>query len=586
MGWRSMPFKKKAWPPPSEFCIVLFMLNFSKDPAAAEKQMHAVIFYLSTFGFIDGDFDATEEKMVADYLRLLVVHRVETGLKDASAEAKAEAISIYTTRFIEEFQRIKQQIMEYYTEAVTNDESQADFVRNKLKLHCFEIFKSFDDAGQEALLTIVDALLMADGVVHPAEVDFRAELSSLLEAELEVELLESSSASPLEVCSEIPLAAVHDTHPFFAPFEHHYSRLEDRLHQQIEGDQRLLEKTAAMFELQRTEGNGRLAGHRTVAEFGGSNPFLDGHVYVVPTPPGKRFDLTVLGDLHGCYSCLKAALLQSNFFDKVEAYKKDPANNPDPKLILLGDYIDRGRFSLNGVLRAVMTIAAAAPEHVYMLRGNHEYYLEYKGEVFGGVRPAEAINSLKPYVPVEVFRRYTRFFEAMPNMLMLGKMLFVHGGIPKDAHLKTHYQDLSSLNDKDLRFQMMWSDPSTADIIPSALQAEAVRFSFGRLQAAAFLQRIGCRALIRGHEKVNEGFVKTYHDDKLTLLTLFSAGGAYNQDLPEDSGYRSVSPAALTMNVNGDDVTVTPWKIDYESYNSPQRNSFFLNAGLDDLPGI
>ncbi len=538
--------------------------------------MHAVIFYLSTFGYIDGDFDESEEQLVADYIRMLVAHRVETGMPGASLAAQEQATRGYTDRFLGEFKRIKQQITDYYTEAVTEDEDQADFVRNKLKLRCFEIFDSFDEAGREELLAIVDAMLMADGVAHPAEVEFRAELAGLFKENLNVELLEETVPSLISVHPEAQPSAVHELHPFFNPFEHHYSCQQERLYQQLEADQQLLDKTLAMFERQRKAGYGRLAGHQTVDEFAEEEPFLDGHVYVVPTPEDKQFDLTVLGDLHGCYSCLKAALLQSNFFDKVEAFRRDPANHPDPKLILLGDYIDRGRFSLNGVLRTVMSIATTAPNHVFMLRGNHEYYLEYKGQIFGGVRPAEAINTLKPYVPVEVFRRYARFFEAMPNMLLLGKTLFVHGGIPKEADIKERYTDLSSLNDPDMRFQMMWSDPSVADVIPPSLQTEAARFSFGRLQAAAFLQRIGCRALIRGHEKIDKGFDRTYDDDQVTLYTLFSAGGATNRDLPEDSGYRSVSPAALTMTVQGNDVQVTPWKIDYEAYNAPHRNSFFM----------
>ena len=44
------------------------MLNFSNDPKIAEKQMNAVIFYLTTFGFIDGDFDDAEQKVVKAYI--------------------------------------------------------------------------------------------------------------------------------------------------------------------------------------------------------------------------------------------------------------------------------------------------------------------------------------------------------------------------------------------------------------------------------------------------------------------------------------------------------------------------------------
>ena len=41
------------------------MMDFSKDPREAEKQIQAIIYYLVTFGYIDGDFDPEEHKRVA-----------------------------------------------------------------------------------------------------------------------------------------------------------------------------------------------------------------------------------------------------------------------------------------------------------------------------------------------------------------------------------------------------------------------------------------------------------------------------------------------------------------------------------------
>jgi hypothetical protein len=68
----------------------------------------------------------------------------------------------------------------------------------------------------------------------------------------------------------------------------------------------------------------------------------------------------------------------------------------------------------------------------------------------------------------------------MPNMLLFGGLLFVHGGIPRDSTLAERWADLATLNDPDVRFQMMWSDTSTADAIPRQLQEESARFPFGR----------------------------------------------------------------------------------------------------------
>ncbi len=555
------------------------MLEFSKDGDTADKQMRAVIFYLTTFGYIDGDFDHAEKDFVRDYIARLVEHRVAGAVDAGNVALRRELTQRYVGHFHEVFEGIDREVQELFTEAVADGEDQDRFVYSKLKLRCFEIFKSFDEAGQNLLLDAIDALIQADGQVHPAELKFRGEFAALLEEELGVQLVEEGRPAPkVEVKPGTLLSPHREDHPFFAQFEQHYSAAPDLLLQQIQSDLALLDRAMELLEEQRTAGRGKLDGKHLVSEFAGQAPFLDGHVYVHPLAPGQRYDLTVVGDLHGCYSCLKASIMQANFIEKVNLWRAEPARHPKPLFVLLGDYIDRGIFSYNGVLRAVLQLFVTAPDHVYVLRGNHEYYFEHQGKVYGGVKPAEAINTLKPHLPTEVFLHYMRLFDALPNMLLFGQTLFVHGGIPRDLLLKERYRDLSSLNDPDIRFQMMWSDPSSADVIPASLQEQSARFPFGRLQSLAFLQRLGCHTLVRGHEKVDEGFKRSFDDGQQLLITLFSAGGKDNSDLPPDSGYRSVSPMAMTITMAGAESTITPWLIDYQRYNDPRHNAFFQAA--------
>ncbi len=555
------------------------MLTFSADPQQAEQQMHAIIFYLTTFGYIDGDFDAKEKAFVRDYIEKLVRGRAEGAMKGEDPKVVAEVVKKFTGHFHEVFEGIDQRIKDLFLEPTAKDEDPTNFVHQKLKLRCFEIFKSFGRNDQEQLMATLDELIMADGEAHPAELKFRAELAELLGADLDVELTEEEpDALPaLHIKVEAPkrLPSTGVVHPFFAPSEFHYSRDPAKIAQQIDGDVALIERVTAMLETQRARGAGKLTGKQKVQELAGEKPFLDGHIYVMPTDPTKSYELTVLGDLHGCYSVLKATLLQSKFFERVDAFRKDPKSVPEPRLVLLGDYIDRGLFSLNGVFRTVMQLFVTAPDHVFFLRGNHEYFVEHQGNIYGGVKPAESINTLKPHVPIDVFRRYSQLFELLPNVLFFDDMMFVHGGIPRDRLLKERYKDLSSLNDADLRFQMMWSDPSAADVIPAELQDKSARFAFGKLQLRAFLQRVGCRTLVRGHEKVNEGFQMTYDDDAARLITLFSSGGADNEDLPADSSYRTVTPMAMTVKRDPSGTSITPWAPDYKTYNDPARNAFF-----------
>jgi uncharacterized tellurite resistance protein B-like protein len=550
------------------------MLRFSNDPNVAESQMHAVIFFLTTFGYIDGDFDQTEKSYVRTQIQKLVTERVESAISDAAM--RVELIDKYTRHFHEVFEGIDQRVKDLLTEPVAAGEDQATFVHTKLKQQCFEILQSFDRDGQEQLLSAIDELIVADGEVHPAEVKFRAEMSSLLEADLGVELVEEAGARPtVRVTAPMPVPKIAENHPFFDPFERHYSSDKKVIAQQIAADRALLDRALAVIDEQRKRGAGRLAGKKSVAEIPAGEAFLDGHTYVLRPRPGKRYDLLVLGDLHGCYSVLKAAILQSKFFDKVNAFRADPENNPEPKLILLGDYIDRGLFSLNGVFRTVLQLFVTAPDFVYPLRGNHEYYIEHQGKIYGGVSPSESINTLKPLVPMDAFRHYKQLFESIPNFLLFDQILFVHAGIPRDREIKAKWRDLSSLNDPDIRFQMMWSDPSKADVIPADLQDKSSRFAFGKLQFRAFMQKLGCHTMVRGHEKVAAGIERVYDGDEGTLLTLFSAGGNDNDDLPENSGYRTVTPMALSITHGPEGTVMTPWAPDYRAYNDPERNAFF-----------
>jgi len=552
------------------------MLTFSTDPNVAEQQMNAIIFYLTAFGYIDGDFDFTEKTFVRIYIRQLVAERAKLQMPHADDKTREEVVNKFTTHFHEVFEQIDHQVHALFDEAVADGEDVEKFVYAKLKLRSYEIFQSFDRGNQHELLATIDELIYADGSVHPSEKKFREEIEALLHQEMPL------SEGDIEVVPTKQVAITKqptrpqtrlDDHPFFQVFEHHYAGDPERIRPQIQADLDLLHRFAAKLTEHRSTGQGKLAGKHSVAEFVGQQPFLDGHVYVHPAKPDRIYELTVLGDLHGCYSCLKAAVLQADFFAKLEAWRADKSK-PEPKLILLGDYIDRGMFSYNGVLRSVMQLYLQAPEHVFPLRGNHEYYIEYRGRIYGGVKPAEAINTLIGLVPGEVFQEYMRMFEELPNMLFFDDLMFVHAGIPRDADIKAKLVDMSSLNDPDLRFQMLWSDPSTADYIPDDLQAQNARFPFGKKQFEAFMTRLGCSMMVRGHEKIDAGF-KTMYGEVASLLSLFSAGGAENHDLPEDSSYRSVTPMAATIRLEGGNTQVTPWLIDYKRFNDPRRNRFF-----------
>jgi hypothetical protein len=622
------------------------MMSFSDDPRVAEQQMHAIIFYLTAFGYIDGDFDLSEKQFVRDYIRQLVEHRVG-GLGQMDAAQARDFVTTYTAHFHKVFEHVDYEIRSLFTECVSRDENVETFVYSKLKLHCFEIFKAFDGPNQQSLLGTVDELIMADGVAHPSEQRFRDEVRALLKIDTPPRFVVRSamsggsasgeiggsstirsgvvakasgeigsgrvssgvtpvssgeigsgpvrtrastaptfqpapsaaprpatSASPLLVEGPVHMPPIMENHAFFAEMEQHWSADPSRIRQQVQVDHRLVKATNELFARQRQGNEGRLVGKQRVDEIFGMDPFLDDHVYALPTKPGKNYELTVLGDLHGCYSCLKAALVQADFFRKVHAFWGDPDNNPDPKLVLLGDYIDRGIYSFNGVLRAAMQLFVAMPEHVYVLRGNHEFYVEHGGRLRSGVAPAEAIATVDGIMPEEMLHAYKDLFESMPHMLLFDRTLFVHAGIPRDELVAARWTGLDALNDPDIRWQMLWSDPSTSDYIPAELQAQNARFPYGRMQFRSFMERIGMNVMIRGHEKIEEGYKRVYDERDMLLINLFSAGGATNEDIPPDSSYRRVRPMAMTIRAQNGVQTGTFWEIDWQDYNRPELNVF------------
>jgi len=548
---------------------------FSSDPEVAKRQMLAVVFMLTAFGHVDGKFGLAEKRFVQERIAALVDKHMQAMVSDPLAR------HAQTDRITAQFQRaaaaIDREIVALFSESVAEGESQEQFIHAKITLRCYELLHPFDLATQKVLFGIVDDFILADGVAHPSEEKLRSDLERLLAEPIEItefEVLEDERALKVELLQEQLLVPRVDDHPFFTRLERAYPRDSQAFAEPARSDVELVRKVRATLGEQRAQGAGRLTGALCFADLDGEAPFLDGHVYVLPPDPRTEYELIVLGDLHGCYSCLKAALMQTDFLAKVQAHADDPSGTPDTRLVLLGDYIDRGRFSYDGILRAVMQLYVTVPNAVHILRGNHEYYLEHQGRVLAPVRPAEGMMSLEGIAGDGFFNEYRQLFEELPTSMSFGRIFFAHAGIPRDASLREKWKDLSSLNDPEVRFEMMWSDPADTEVVPDELQKKVARFGYGTTQFRNFMARIGSSVMIRGHERAVEGFRADYDFPESRLFTLFSAGGQSNLDLPDTSNYREVTPRALSVRWRDGVTTITPFTIAWDRYNDGARNRF------------
>lgn len=549
---------------------------FSADPEVAKRQMLAVAFLLTAFGHIDGKFGMAEKRFVQEKIAELVEKRM------LEAVANPLARHAQTDRVTAQFQKvaatIDREIVALFSESVAEGESQEQFIHAKVTLRCYELLRTFDEGARDVLFEIVDDFILADGLAHPNEEKLRDDLRRLLAEPIELtefEVLEEESSARVRLTLEQALVPRAADHPFFTRLEQAYPRDPQGFAPLATGDLDLVRRVRSTLAAQRAAGAGKLGTAFGFPEFAGEAPFLDGHVYVVPPNPKKEYELIVLGDLHGCYSCLKAGLMQTDFLAKVQAHADDPENAPDTRLILLGDYIDRGHYSYDGILRAIMQLYVTVPNAVHILRGNHEYYIEHQGRILAPVRPAEGMMNLEGIAGDAFFKEYMQMFEELPTSLAFDRLFFAHAGIPRDATLRAKWNGLSALNDPEIRFEMMWSDPSDVDAVPDELQKAAARFGYGKNQFRSFLARIGCSAMFRGHERIVDGFHTNYDFPDASLYTLFSAGGETCLDLPETSNYREVTPRALTIRWKDGISTITPFTLDWARYNDPARNRFF-----------
>lgn len=542
-----------------------------------------------TVSYIDGVFHQREWALLHNYVDS-VLAMIE-GSAVGTPEDRTRLRNAWRSHFEQLYSQLDREVSVLAQEITAAGKD--SYVGSRLRVRALTLFKNLSPADQAVALELITALVHADGQITKNEHDLHKELHQLFATKPAVKEVPKAPPSARTLVDQ-PLPPVHPlvllpvgkkdlgslSHPLIDPIEQTLSPHPMERRSQIEWDYQLIQRAMLQWQRMAQAGAGRLNGITSIDQLPIGARFLDGYVHVMR--PNATTELIVLGDLHGCYSCLKAALLQTNFIQRAWAHQWDPHNNPDVKLVLLGDYIDRGRFSFDGVLRAALHLFVSLPDHVIMLRGNHEWLRWIDNRITSGVYPAEALASLAPHVPVEMLEAYRLLFEQMPTSFLFERTLFTHGGIPREDTFAERYRDLGSLNDPDMRFQMMWSDPVQTDHVPVELQRMDPRFTFGKNQFQAFMQRTGLHSLIRGHEKNDAGYDVVFDLGEHMLITLFSSGGSDNSDLPIDSSYRNVTPMALSILASQGKLAGTPWPLRYQPFNYEPHNGLYRRQPLLD----
>jgi serine/threonine-protein phosphatase PP1 catalytic subunit len=212
----------------------------------------------------------------------------------------------------------------------------------------------------------------------------------------------------------------------------------------------------------------------------------------------------IVGDIHGQYNDLIRLFEMCGF---------PPASN----FLFLGDYVDRGKQSLETIL-LLFCYKLKYPENFFILRGNHE--CANVTRVYG------FYDECKRRCNIKVWKTFIDTFNCLPIASIVADKIFcVHGGLsPSLSHMDdirqiarpTDVPDYGLLND------LLWSDPADMDQDWESNE-RGVSYCFGKKVIVDFLSRHDFDLVCRAHMVVEDGY--EFFNDRL-LVTVFSAPNA------------------------------------------------------------
>ena len=212
--------------------------------------------------------------------------------------------------------------------------------------------------------------------------------------------------------------------------------------------------------------------------------------------------LYICGDIHGQYYDLLRV------FDIL----KYP---PKSKFLFLGDYVDRGKQSLECLL-LLLCLKIRYPSSIFLLRGNHES--EALNKIYG------FYDECKRRISIKCFKKITNLFNVLPITALIDEnILCMHGGLSKDL---TKIEQLNKIvrpteiPDDGLLCDLVWSDPSDVLSDNFGENERNVSVTFSKNVVEEFTKNNDLDLICRAHQVVEEGF---QFFAGMKLVTIFTA---------------------------------------------------------------
>ncbi|KIJ29256.1 hypothetical protein M422DRAFT_269330 [Sphaerobolus stellatus SS14] len=224
--------------------------------------------------------------------------------------------------------------------------------------------------------------------------------------------------------------------------------------------------------------------------------------------------ITVCGDIHGQY------------YDLMKLFEVG-GNPADTRYLFLGDYVDRGYFSIECVLY-LWSLKIWYPDSLFLLRGNHECrhltdYFTFKLEC-------------KHKYSETIYNACMDSFCTLPLAAIMNKQfLCIHGGLSPELQTIDDLRVIDRFREPPthgLMCDILWSDPIEdfgQEKTQEAFVHNSVRgcsYFFTYQAACNFLDRNNLLSIIRAHEAQDAGY-RMYRKTKTTgfpsVMTIFSA---------------------------------------------------------------
>jgi serine/threonine-protein phosphatase 2A catalytic subunit len=214
-----------------------------------------------------------------------------------------------------------------------------------------------------------------------------------------------------------------------------------------------------------------------------------------------RTPVTICGDIHG------------QFYDLIELFRIG-GRLPDTNYLFMGDYVDRGYYSLETVSLLIL-LKVRYRERITILRGNHES--RQITQVYGFYD-----ECLRKYGNANVWNYFTDLFDYLPmTALVAGKIFCLHGGLSPSIDTLDMARSLERRQEvphEGPMCDLVWSDP---DQRPGwGISPRGAGYTFGVDVTQQFNRRNGLDIIARAHQLVMGGF-QWDHDNN--IVTIFSA---------------------------------------------------------------